>query len=110
MRLYHKDVFFPEFDLTDFWNGVDSLVCTRHFRERQLDKNIPLLDIDIIRSGEIFEVGIEFDEVLKVCYRVHTPNVDYCYVIRKGGVVVTAWVQSPDDLHSTLDESKYWKE
>lgn len=110
MRLYHKDVFFPEFDLTEFWRGVDKLTCTRHFRARQLDKHIPLLEMERIRSGEIFEVGIEFDEVLKVCYRVHTPKVDYCYVIRKGGVVVTAWTQKPDDQHSTLDESKYWKE
>ena len=110
MRLYHKDVFFPEFDLTDFWNGVTELKTTYHFRDRQQFKKIPLLDIETIRSGEIFEVGIEFDEVLKVCYRVHTPKIDYIYVIRKGGVLVTAWVQNPKDLHSTLDESKYWKE
>ena len=108
MRLYHKDVYMPEFSLEDFWRGVEKLIPTRHYLERQVSKNIPLPTIEVVRGGEIFEVGIEFDEVLKVCYRVHTPTVDYCYVIRKGGVVVTAWTQNPNDLHSTLDRSKYW--
>ena len=108
MRLYHKDVYMPEFSLEDFWRGVEKLIPTRHYLERQVSKNIPLPTIEVVRGGEIFEVGIEFDEVLKVCYRVHTPKIDYIYVIRKGGVVVTAWTQHPNDLHSTLDRSKYW--
>ena len=100
----------PEYNLEEFWKGVQKLTPTRHFIERLKEKKIPIPSIDEVRRGQIFEIGIEFDEVLKVCYRVHTPKNDYCYVIRKGGVLVTAWRQHPKDSHSTLDVTKYWTE
>lgn len=111
MRIYHKDVYMPILELEEFWKDVHTLIPTKHFLKRQEEKNIPLPTIDELKNSLIFEVGIEFDELLKVCYRIRgDKDKDYCYAIRKGGIILTAWTQNVKDSHSNLDKSKYWKE
>lgn len=107
IRLYHKDVYFPDFDFNAFWRRVREIRATEHFRDRQYTKGIPFPNMDDLKKSIIFEVATEYGHIVKIGCRVKTPYVDYCYIISDSGAIITAWVQSPEDDHKTLDASKY---
>ena len=109
-KLYHKDVYMPEFSEEEFWGGISELHMTAHVLERCVEKRIPKPTIPVIRSGYIFEMGADkFGNVVKLCYRVKGKIWDYIYVVSSEGSVITTWRQHHKDLHVTLDESRYEK-
>lgn len=123
--LYHKEVYWKDW----FDNSAKSLITTecelsnhlwKHIEEdedKRYDIDLSLLYLIVKRLSEnglrdsnregIFEVEVENEEVTKCVVRcIYDRNRDISIVFRKG-LVVTAWLNDKNDLHNTLDESKY---
>ena len=117
--LYHKDIFMlPEIKNlpTQRWK----LVLESHALEKikhEEDKFGVHIDIPetLIFSGEqIIEADIEYPVVKKVLIRYHLDEIhDICWVIMKVGnkrICKTMWVNKREDVHKTLDKTKYYNE
>lgn len=128
MELYHIDVYMPLSILqaarqlekraatarlsvhTKEWlEGTASDDALRLYKHRYTRKNLRDALLHIARTLPTpFEVGVENGRVFK--YAVRQPldeDNDITVVVDANGVVRTAWINSKDDQHWTLDSSKY---
>lgn len=119
INLYHIKVFFPFKDFKSFWTGIDRLQLSRHFKERCMEKDIPIPTIDLLKGGAVFEVGVEGDRIRKIVVRIPCRNFpneyalkhkDYIYVVSWDGKMVSAWENNHRDSHKSLDVAKYVKQ
>lgn len=124
-KLYHKEVYWEDW----FNESAKNLVTTecdlsnhlwKHIDEdedKRYDIDLSLLYFIVKRLSKhglrdnnregIFEVEVENEEVTKCVVRcIYDKNRDISIVFRKG-LIVTAWLNDKNDLHFTLDESKY---
>jgi len=118
-KLYHKNVFWKE----DFNKEYKCLFCEKmkfssHLKHHLYEDNVPRYNINPYELNSIlnkiatsniepFEVELESNEVVKAVVRTtYNASKDICVVIRKG-FVVTAWLNSHNDVHETMDFSRY---
>jgi hypothetical protein len=114
-KRYHKDVYLPknlefppsELKLPLTWTGhaLDEL---RNEAERYgVIKPLPWLRP---ADAEIIEAVAEDTEVKRVVYRLPLAGYDLILVVtpeRGQNIVRTAWANDKNDLHRTLDVTKY---
>lgn len=119
INLYHIKVFFPFKNFRSFWEGIDTLRFSRHFKERCNEKDIPIPTIDLLKGGSVFEVGVEGDRIRKIVVRIPCKHFqkeymnrhkDYIYVVSWDGKMVSAWENNHKDKHKSLDVEKYVKQ
>lgn len=116
--LYHAEIYFKPNFIQDALTLAKSVKKLSDHEEKHLastDKKHNYTREELflcwrkILNGEgfLFEVEEKFGEVTKAVYRVSlNENKDISIVIRKG-VIITAWINSKEDNHYTLDCSKY---
>ena len=118
-KLYHKEVYWEDWFNNSAKELVNSnLMLSKHMSDH-LDNPNYKHDIDIKQLYLIvkelqnnlfvtpFEVEVENNKVTKCVIRTkYNDNKDITIVFRKG-LIVTCWLNDKNDLHFTLDESKY---
>jgi hypothetical protein len=111
MDLYHREVGMPEFakqlDGMKFF-----LKPTRHAEEQCINDRygtFQIPDVLRIKLSEVFEIGAEFNRVVKVAVRkTYDEQHDISIVFNvHDGRVRTAWLNKKTDTHRTLDRAKY---
>jgi hypothetical protein len=119
---YHKEVFFPasaEADLQEFTalNNTQSWEYSGHcldnikFRVIDLRALLEFIRGYNLAAGDIFEYYTEAGRVIKACYRVawSAGGLDIILVINDIREIITIYLNSPDDIHVTLDKNLYAK-
>ena len=119
--LYHKEVKWDD----EFKNAISNKILeycdmgkmnvyfTKHSLEQFDKKNIDKYAIDLrkITSGEIFEVTVEDNDIMKFVSRCeYNDKSDVCIVVllkENGLLIKTCWLNSKMDKHKTLDMNKY---
>lgn len=128
MELYHIDVYMPlnilqgakelekraararlSIHTKEWLLGTASDDGLRLYKHRYTKKNLQDALLHIARTLPApFEVGVVNGRIFK--YAVRQPldeDNDITVVVGANGVVRTAWINSKDDQHWTLDVSKY---
>lgn len=111
MDLYHAEIRLPHGFVKP--TGRVALCWTRHADNAR--KNDRYGDIKRFQSAtldrlEVIEVGVENGRVAKILFRGrYTDTLDVCMVLIPGKeyTVKTVWINERNDLHRTLDRSKY---
>ncbi len=109
--LYHKDIRLPENFIAPTQRVT--LAWTLHAeRARQNDRYgvIPKFNTIPLAAFEVIEVEVINDRVSKLVVRGHyNADLDIVFVVIPNGtyVVKTVWFQERNDLHRTLDRSRY---
>lgn len=111
MDLYHAEIGLPEGFVKP--TGRVMLKWTRHADEAR--SNDRYGEIRRFKSAtldrlEVIEVGVTDGQVSKILFRGrYTDELDVCMVLVPGREwrVKTVWVNVRDDLHRTLDRSRY---
>lgn len=114
--LYHKDLGFPKsLKLTDIYLlALDYSAHSKKEAERDRYGKIKLPSSVNVKVSQIIEVET-FDNrnPFKILVRLdYSSEYDICMaiIIDKGrNFVKTLWLNSKEDIHITLDESKYTK-
>lgn len=111
MKRYHKSVYMPELDVVKFWNNIKSLGFSKHFKERYNERkhehSLMFPTVDRLKGGEIFELYMEHNKVIKVCVRVSGKKNDSCFVVSNDGYVITTWSTSKNNKYEKIDLSIY---
>lgn len=100
--LYHKNIYMPKFKIQE---PIVELTPTRHSEQRGL--NLPtVLDL---RKVDVVEMEVRDNQIVKMLVRVKYDNYNHLVmaIALPECVIKTAWKNSSDDQHSTLDVSKY---
>ena len=90
-KIYHKDVFMPRFNYSNFWKGVNYLVPSLHCIHRQLQREFFVIPLDKVKAGDIYEVTTVDGEIDKINVKIEHQNRDFYYVIGKNGTIITGW-------------------
>lgn len=90
-RIYHKDIFMPRLDLSEFWKGVNYLVPSLHCIHRQLQRYFFTIPIEQVKAGEIYEVTTVDGKIDKISVKIEHQNRDLYYVIGRNGKLITGW-------------------
>ena len=122
-KLYHRKLKWHVcFDKQSFEivKNVKEISC--HAYNHIIDKRQKRYNIDLGKMWDIIEnislencrpFEVEFDENLEqVTKCVLRLNYDFkrdISIVFREGVVITCWLNDKNDLHNTLDESKYEK-
>lgn len=116
IKLYHRDVFFPEGVLSSYVDYQWNLAYTRHaLREAVQDKLGTLThaprSVRFI-DDEVIEIETTNGAVTKLVIRTqYDDRRDLILVLRNmqdgAATVITLWTNAVDDNHNTLDKSKY---
>lgn len=128
MDLYHNEVYMPQDYIDDAqlmmrkavrakpsrhvidWlngTGSDNRLRLKKHNYSMRDLKEVLLRITRLRPDP-FEIGVEDEEVIKYAVRVHLNDEDdMTVVIDKNNNIRTAWLNRRDDVHRTLDTTKY---
>ena len=117
MALYHRDIYMPEV-VRHMHKQFDKVTISEHAMRKALARGIILIeaDFDSVIGPEVVEAEFDKGVLVKIVVRKrYTFRDDICYVLRydfNSGlpVLITVWLNSVDDDHSTLDESVYEKE
>lgn len=119
-HLYHREISWSETFDTDSARLIKTATrLSRHLQEyldndtserRRFDFEGIMGTVEYLKTLESvnsFEVETENGFLTKCAVRVsYNFKKDICIVFREG-LIVTAWLCSKDDKHSTLDKSKY---
>lgn len=116
-KLYHREVYWLSYFDTQSQILIKSANrLSNHLWEHIEISDKPRYDIDVSKlflivksldSVEPFEVEVDNNKVVKCVIRTrYDNNRDISIVIREG-FIVTAWLNHNNDLHGTLDVSKY---
>lgn len=130
MQLYHSEVFMPQnlvnqslimmkrarvarfsAHVIDWIRGFNSESTLRQYKHRYTETALrnALENISLNRPNP-FEVGVENGYVVKYAVRVSLDaDNDISVIIGANGVVRTAWINSKEDTHKTLNTEKYCK-
>lgn len=104
-NLYHVEVQWPRSIPTTFDNVP--VVPSKHARDRAVEKGI---ELPHAVSGKAFECEYINGRLTKLALRCrYNSTHDLCVVLSSGGLLITAWLNSKQDIHRTLDRSKYTK-
>ena len=109
-KRYHKDVYMPKVDLISFWKQIRRLIPSSHYRERFAERawrGLQVATLDLLKSGEVFEVYTENGKLSKVCVRVKGKKCDSCYVVAYTGYMVTVWSAGKNWKYKDIDKSLY---
>ena len=125
-KLYHREVAWDDYfdyccrQLINRRDIVLSEHAVKSFAERDIDKGYIFALLKYNRKGEIFEVEKSGKYIHKFVIRLpYDLEKDVCIVLRDkfdeetlkpNLLLVTAWFNSREDNHSTLDASKYESE
>ena len=107
--LYHKDIGFPKLPMRP---TLVTLKYGSHARQEALEDrygNIKLPKQVLLERSNLIELGMIGGTVTKVVMRQkYSKTHDLIIVIStKDNFVRTVWLNCVEDLHSTLDRSKY---
>lgn len=108
---YHSTLH-PFLDLLEL--GTIGLSWSRHAQARAREKRFELLSEITVGEGQIFELAVRDTGKHKYGVRIpYTDRDDLILVIIHTGEadvyrVITAWLNSVDDAHATLDQTYYW--
>ena len=109
MGLYHKDIGFPTCQVPSAYD----LHYSQHAQRQAQHKGIqPLPEGVLVGPEDLIELETRrngpVNEPVKCVFRVpHTTTHDLIIVVKPDGFVKTVWLNAVDDLHDTLDASKY---
>lgn len=114
--LYHKDVYIPE-DIKYKLNALSpvQLIYSRHAilaaqDDKYLSQGIKLVKEITFTYKNVIELELTAAGIVKLVVRLsYNKDLDITYVIGKGGLVRTVWLNLKTDLHKTLDHTKYTK-
>ena len=109
MPLFHKDIGFPpNFRAPD--QRID-LTYTRHAREQCATRGIRELRCITLARFSVIEIEVSGNRMVKMVVRGRYDETnDICLVLRRvnnSWIVPTVWLNKSDDLHKTLDRTKY---
>ena len=115
IRRFHHDIYFEPTAYTDiqrFFDIFGPIVYTHHAKLQTLEDRygrLPILTRNQLTLDNVFEYYRDGLAISKVVLRITTlsPTLDYCYSISPDGQVITAWANSKEDTHKTLDASLY---
>lgn len=113
MDLYHSEIRLPNGFVKP--TGRVRLVWSRHADEARHDDrygSIRRFSTATLDNLEVIEVGVEGGKVVKILFRGrYTETLDVCMVLVPGTEwrVKTVWINERNDLHRTLDRSKYMR-
>ena len=123
MKLYHREVYWPVGidrilpQCFESWNEVELQYSPHARKEANSDRygKVKLPETINLETAYIFEVEINDSGVLnKIVARVPYNNKFDLVIVMKVNqyvvnyvIVKTIWLNSVDDKHKTLDESKY---
>ena len=127
MELYHAEVYMPNWVVCSarmMMTVADSAKMSHHlwgwihsksfdwlarYKHRYTSDDIKRIQREIKRNKPVpFEVGVERGAVVKYAVRLSLDDDnDISMVIDRNGYIRTAWINSKEDTHRTLDKSKY---
>lgn len=114
MDLYHADIRLPDGFVTP--TARVRLIWTHRADRARFDDRfanvIPKFDNIPLSAFKVIEVGVEADRVVKIVVRGHwTTDLDLVFVLipstRTSWLVKTVWINRRNDVHKSLDRSKY---
>lgn len=109
MSLYHFQVGFPK--AVVYIHGVLDLTYSRHALEARLNDRygVVLLPKQLdVETAKLIEIEVEGNVVVKAVYRIPlNAECDLVLVVGRDGFVRTVWLNRNNDVHRTLDRSKY---
>ena len=110
MKLYHKDVFMPS-AIADIPTKIVPVKWTQHATIKAQLFNIPLCNEVVYSGKDIIEAEVHHGHLTKIMIRKrYDAKYDLCLVLRaimQGIIVVTVWLNDKNDMHCTLDDSRY---
>lgn len=118
-KLYHKDVFFlPHFNSQSLTLIKSAKRLSKHLWEHIDNSTQKRYNIDVAKLYLIlnsinesncypFEVETTDGIVTKCVIRCEYDESRDISIVVRDGIVVTSWLNFNDDLHVTLDRSKY---
>jgi len=109
---YHKDIGFPRFfTCSQLPSGLRKLYLSRHAEERAWQRGITAPSRIDLTLAEVIEVSFEGQVPVKLLVRVRHPRGFLVLVLvpAKDGNLqcITLYINAADDMHSTLDETRY---
>jgi hypothetical protein len=117
MALYHRDIYMPKV-VRHMHKQFDEVTISEHARKKAEERGIVTIpqELCVVSGPEIVEAEFDRGTLVKIVVRKrYNFTHDICYVLRYDfntgiPVLITVWLNSVDDDHSTLDESVYEKE
>lgn len=130
--LYHNEVYMPEKVLAivknkmanmktvrfsrhvqDWLNGTSGEDCLREKKHTYTKPELMKALSNILRTQPVpFEVEVQDGEVVKFVVRLgmnENQDISIAVGCQNGYIIKTAWVNNKEDIHCTLDTSKYVK-
>jgi len=121
LKLYHRKIKWLDYlDRQSFEiiKNVKEISC--HAYNHIIDKKQKRYNIDLGKMWDIIEditlenckpfeaeVNVDLAQVTKCVIRLSYDFKRDISIVFRDGVVITCWVNNKDDLHNTLDVSKY---
>jgi len=115
--LYHKDIGFPDAVQKSISGAQDRgisfpLSYGSHAREQAFSDRYGKISLPKklnVAEAEAIEVQVINNKLHKILWRTdHDNENDICLaVLMENGFVKTVWLNEKNDLHATLDHSKY---
>ena len=109
--LYHKDVFMPRVKFANYNAPVGYTLHARNAAENDRYGTISLPDTLNLIDGELIELSVLGGAIEKMVMRfAYDGYFDLCVVVMLDGlrlVAKTVWLNDRNDLHTTLDKSRY---
>lgn len=113
MKVYHKDLFLPEMHLKTVIGRKMLLNYSDHAQRACVSDRYgivrPVQNI-LLTTANLIELYVnDWNKVFKVLARTpQEDSLDSCLVINLGeSLVITTWLCKREDIHLTLDKSKY---
>lgn len=113
MKIYHKDIFFPETTLKTVIGRKMMLNYSSHAQRECLNDKYgivkPIMGIFLTKTNLIELYVNDWNQVFKVLARTpQEDELDSCLIINLGeSLVITNWLCKREDTHLTLDKNKY---
>lgn len=118
-KLYHRNVYWkPQFDEQSLTiiKSVERL--SNHLWEHIDMHNKPRYNIDVAKlfliiksidesNCQPFEVEVENGVVTKCVIRVKYDDRNDISIVARDGFIATCWINDNEDLHATLNKTKY---
>jgi hypothetical protein len=110
-KLYHYQIYIPS-SLKVHYGTLTNLKYSDHAKIAALDDRYGTMILPNsvnTDTAQVIEVETENGIVVKILYRVkYSDTLDMCAAIKvREGFVKTVWFNKANDLHKTLDRSKY---
>lgn len=118
-KLYHRNVYWqPQFDAQSLTIIKSAKRLSNHLWKHIDNHNKPRYNIDVAKLFLIvksidesnchpFEVEVENGNVVKCVVRVRYDDKNDISIVARDGFIQTCWINNNEDLHETLDKSKY---